>query len=222
MGRGLRQARSQFHPSMTLPQPTLLVITDGARARRPLVTIVAEACAGGCRWIMVREKYLPREKLAALVTECQAATRGTGAIISVNSDIGIAVACGADGIHLPSGGQIALAKRQLDGIVGVSAHNPDEVRFALAEGADYVTLSPIFASSSKPGYGPALGLAGLRDTAENVAIPIVALGGIDARNARRCLAAGAAGVAVMGAVMTAQDSHRASADLVAAVTQVAC
>ena len=207
---------------MTLPQPPLLVITDGARARKPLATIVAEACDGGCRWFMVREKYLPREELAALVTECQAATRGTGAIISVNRDIGIAIACGADGIHLPSGGQIAMAKHRLGGIVGVSAHNLDEVRFAFAEGADYVTLSPIFASSSKPGYGPALGLAKLRDTAEKVSIPVVALGGIDAGNTSHCLAAGAAGVAVMGAVMTAPDSRRVCADLVAAVTQVVC
>jgi thiamine-phosphate pyrophosphorylase len=86
-------------------------------------------------------------------------------------------------------------------VVGVSAHDRNEVERAVALGADYVTLSPIFASRSKPGYGPTVGLEELAAIAKALPIPIYALGGIDASNAARCRAAGAAGVAIMGAAM---------------------
>ena len=101
-----------------------------------------------------------------------------------------------------------------DGLIGVSAHDLDEARRAAEQGADYITLSPIFPSASKPGYGPALGLDGLRRVAARLAIPTVALGGIDADNAAACLEAGAKGVAVMGAVMAAADPERVVAGLV--------
>jgi thiamine-phosphate pyrophosphorylase len=79
----------------------------------------------------------------------------------------------------------------------------------LQAGADYVTLSPIFASASKPGYGPALGLAGLAACVAACAGPVIALGGVTAATAPLCLAAGARGVAVMGEVMRADDPRLA-------------
>ena len=85
---------------------------------------------------------------------------------------------------------------------------------AAASAADYVTLSPIFGSISKPGYGPALGLQRLADAALRARAPIVALGGIAAHNLGSCLAAGAAAVAVRGAVMAAADPEAATAALV--------
>lgn len=88
--------------------------------------------------------------------------------------------------------------------IGISAHTLRDIRAATAAGADYATLSPVFASPSKPGYGPALGLDGIRAAAGS-GLPILALGGVDAGTARRCLAAGAAGVAVMGGLMRARD-----------------
>jgi thiamine-phosphate pyrophosphorylase len=89
-------------------------------------------------------------------------------------------------------------------LVGVSAHSEADIRAAAVAGADYVTLSPIFETSSKPGYGPALGLAAIERAAE-IGLPIIALGGITPARAASCFGAGAAGVAVMGEVMRAGD-----------------
>ena len=104
------------------------------------------------------------------------------------------------------GQRIAAARAGLgvEALAGISAHTMSDIRAAAAAGADYATLSPIFASPSKPGYGPALGLGGLR-AAAGLGLPVIALGGVDSGNARRCLAAGAAGVAVMGGLMRARD-----------------
>ena len=126
---------------------------------------------------------------------------------------------GAAGVHLPRHGSIKTARAYLGNrvTIGISAHNSDEVRHAAALGADYVTLSPIFVSASKPEYGPALGLKTLAEIAKATAIPIYALGGIDAGNAAECRAAGAAGVAIMGAAMRAADPEAMIRGVIAAL-----
>jgi thiamine-phosphate pyrophosphorylase len=180
-----------------------LVITDRAQARRPLTEIAEALFQAGGRWIMLREKDLDpaarRELLRALV----ALGAPFGATVTVNGDLAAAGACGAAGVHLPTGGDLEAARRALgpDALLGASTHSLDEAQAAEGAGADYVTLSPIFESASKPGYGPALGPAGLAAVATRLPIPVIALGGVVAGNAAACLQAGAAGVAVMGAVM---------------------
>jgi thiamine-phosphate pyrophosphorylase len=94
-------------------------------------------------------------------------------------------------------------------VVGRSCHSAAELAAAAAEGCDYATLSPIFPSASKPGYGPALGVDALRDAP----LPVYALGGVDPTNARTCVEAGAVGVAVMGYVMRAADPALAVQEL---------
>ncbi len=205
---------------MNLPAPPLLVITDRrAPARWPLSDAVAAAFAGGCRWVMVREKDLPPAALAALVEEIVVLARPFGAAVSVNGNATVAAECSASGVHLPQGQDLAAARRIAGeaALVGVSAHSLDEAHAAEAQGADYVTLSPVFPSESKPGYGPALGPDGLARIAAALDIPVVALGGITAANAEECLATGAAGVAVLGAVMRAEDPAHAVADIVEAI-----
>jgi thiamine-phosphate pyrophosphorylase len=88
----------------------------------------------------------------------------------------------------------------------------------LASGADYATLSPVFPTASKPGYGPAIGLDGLAEAAARAPGPVIALGGILAENAPRCLAAGACGVAVMGEVMRAGDPQAVVEAILAAIS----
>ena len=105
-------------------------------------------------------------------------------------------------------------------MIGVSAHSLAEARAAAADGADYVTLSPIFATESKPRYGPALGLETLASVSDSVALPVIALAGIGPDNAAACLDAGAAGVAVMGAAMRADDPKQLVSDLLAAIAAV--
>ncbi|GIV77741.1 thiamine phosphate synthase [Litorilinea aerophila] len=202
---------------MTLPDPPLLVITHRRMAPRPLAAVVADALAGGCRWILVREKDLPRPALTALVQEVVALARPYGAWVSVSADAHAAVEAQAHGVHLPWGQDIQATRQVVgsDRWVGVSAHSLAEAQAAAAAGADYVTLSPIFPTESKPGYGPALGLSELHRVSQAVPVPVIALAGITPQNAAACLRAGAAGVAVMGTVMRAADPTRVVRQLVA-------
>jgi len=109
-------------------------------------------------------------------------------------------------VHLPSGGSPEAARSQLpDALIGASAHSAEEASALLHAGADYVTISPVFLTDSKPGYGPAVGLDGLADIVVQTPGPVIALGGISAENAALCRSAGARGVAVMGEIMRAAD-----------------
>ena len=206
-----------------LPQPPLLVISDRGQARRPLVEIAAAAFAGGCRWFSLREKDLPVAERRDLLRAVVALGHRRGAVVTVHDDIEAASACGADGVHLPGGGDPAAARRALPaGLIGVSAHSPQEAAAQLAAGADYATLSPIFLTASKPGYGPAVGLPALAEAARLASgVPakagIVALGGIDDGTAAACLAAGARGIAVMGEIMRAADPEAAVRRLLASM-----
>lgn len=205
-----------------LPRPPVLLITDRRLAARPLADVVAAALDGGCRWILVREKDLGADALATLVADIVALARPHGAAVSVSGDAAVAEEAGAHGVHLPQAatGRAAIADARerlgVDALVGVSCHTVEEARDAAADGADYVTYSPIFLTASKPGYGPALGLDGLADAARRAPVPVLALAGIDATNAADCRRAGAAGIAVMGSIMRASDPAAVMAATIAA------
>jgi thiamine-phosphate pyrophosphorylase len=203
---------------MNLPEPPLLVISDGRQAERPLEEVAEAVFAGGCRWFSLREKHLPAAERRALLSRLVLLGRGWGATVTVHDDLEAAAMTGAGGVHLPGGGNPEVTRTRLpDGLIGVSAHSGDEAAALLACGADYATLSPVFLSASKPGYGPALGLDGLADAVARVSGPLVALGGVSAANAPSCLAAGARGVAVMGEVMRATDPRAAVETILAAI-----
>lgn len=192
---------------MTIPSPPLLLITDRTAARRPLADVVTAAFDAGCRWIMVREKDLCTDVLADFAAEIVTIGRRFAATVTVNGDAVAARNGGAHGVHLPQGYPVAEARSMLGdhAVIGVSAHSEEETAVAARAGADYVTLSPVFESASKPGYGPALGLDEVGRIAAVTSIPVLALGGVTAATARQCVAAGAGGVAVMGSVMRAND-----------------
>lgn len=164
---------------------------------------------------MVREKGLSADGQIAIAAAiaAQAAPFGATVLVAGSAEFAtpVARAAGAAGVHLPrhAGARDVAAVRSalgVDALVGLSAHDHGEAERARAAGADYATLSPIFDSASKPGYGPAIGLVGLADAARDVAVPIIALGGIETGVAvAACRTAGAAGVAVMGAVARADD-----------------
>ena len=191
---------------MSLPVPALLVISDRGQARQPLEQVAEAVFAGGCRWLSLREKDLSSAERCALLGRLLALGRRFGAIVTAHEDIEAVAELGADGVHLPSGCNPQAARARLPGaLIGASAHCAEEAAALLRAGADYVTVSPVFLSASKPGYGPALGPAGLVRIVRQATGPIVALGGITADNAASCLAAGAHGIAVMGEVMRAAD-----------------
>jgi thiamine-phosphate pyrophosphorylase len=137
----------------------------------------------------------------------------------VHEDIGVMSAAGAAGLHLPAGATPALARHRLGAaaLIGCSAHSAAELEAAASADADYATLSPIFPSASKPGYGPALGLGGLAAVLAMTRLPVIALGGIEIGNAADCVRMGAAGVAVMSTVMGAADPGAVMAGLIKAL-----
>ena len=204
---------------MKLPDPPLLVISDRSQAKRPLLEIAEAAFRGGCRWFSLREKDLLEEQRRALLADLVALGRRYGATVMAHQDAEAIEAIGAAGLHLPGGSDPAAMRRHLpNALIGVSTHSAQEAAAQLRAGADYVTLSPIFLTDSKPGYGPALGLDALAAAASLASGPIVALGGITPANAAQCLAAGAHGIAVMGEIMRAADPEAAVRRLIAAMT----
>jgi thiamine-phosphate pyrophosphorylase len=199
-----------------LPGP-LLVITDRHQARQPLETIAAAVGRGGGRWLMFRDKDLAARERRELAGRLAKISAESDVALSVSADIELAAVVGAAGVHLQAATQVVRARERLaDAIIGVSAHSVADVAAAAAAGADYVTLSPIFLTESKPGYGPALGTDALRAAAGH-AIPVLALAGVTVATAPACLAAGAKGIAVMGEVMRADDPARLVRDLVEAL-----
>jgi thiamine-phosphate pyrophosphorylase len=206
---------------MDLPHPPLLVISDRSQARLPLIEVARAAFAGGCRWFSLREKDLPVAERRALLAALVELGQRFAAVVTVHEDIE-AVACGAAGVHLPGAGDPGAARVLLPrGLIGASAHSATEAAAGLRAGADYVTVSPVFLTASKPGYGPALGLAGL--AAAVAAAPpgrVLALGGVTADNAALCRAVGAGGIAVMGEVMRADNPGDAVQALIHAFSAV--
>ena len=203
---------------MNLPYPPLLVISDRSQATQPLPEIAEAAFRAGCRWFSLREKDLPPPERLDLLRALVVLGHRFGATVTAHEDIEAVVLSGADGVHLPGGGDPVAARRRLPaGLIGVSAHSPEEAAAQLKAGADYVTLSPIFLTVSKPGYGPAVGVDALAAAGRLSPGPVVALGGIDADNIALCLAAGARGIAVMGEIMRAADPEATVRHLLAAL-----
>nr|WP_204262914.1 thiamine phosphate synthase [Methylobacterium sp. BTF04] len=194
-----------------MPSP-LLVVTDRhglpSGDEHHLLTILEAILSGGARWIWFRERDMAAESRAHLARDVLGLVRAYGGRLSIGGDAVLAAALGADGVHLSGGAgpaEIADARACLpDGLIGVSAHSPGEVEAASRARADYATLSPIFATASKPGYGPALTPAALT-AAARFGIPVIALGGITAERMTICREAGAAGCAVMGGLMRTHD-----------------
>ncbi|HEX4869080.1 MAG TPA: thiamine phosphate synthase [Acidimicrobiales bacterium] len=189
-----------------MPVGPLVVLTDralAAAAGRSLPDTVHAAVRAGAPTVLYREKDLPAAYRRALGRDVADALVGTDARLIVASDPALAAELGAAGIHLSS-----RDPRPADhpGNVGAlpfgrSCHSRAELADGAREGASWATLSPIHVTESKPGYGPALGPAALAGTP----LPVLALGGVTAARAPACLAAGARGVAVMGAVMGSVD-----------------
>ena len=174
-------------------------ITDRQSLRgETLLEAIARNLEGGADWIQIREKDLSARELFELVTRVMGLPNPRGVKILVNTRADVAVAAGADGVHLPAGSPAPRRFRTVAPsgfLIGVSCHSVGEVAAAERSGADYVVFGPVFAPISKGSDVAPRRLDGLRDAAAAVRIPVLGLGGITSGNSGDCVQAGAAGVA---------------------------
>jgi thiamine-phosphate pyrophosphorylase len=188
-----------------LPFP-LVAVTDRHLAQPTLEIQVARIVAAGGRWVWFRDKDLERGERLELGLRLRDIVSAAGGRLSVGGDIDLALEMETGAAHVSTPADVAAARRRLgDGaLVGMSAHAAGEAAQAQDAGADYVTLSPIHASPSKPGYGPALG-PGAIAAAAKCGLPVLALGGVSPAHFAGLHASGAAGAAMMGSLMSASE-----------------
>jgi thiamine-phosphate pyrophosphorylase len=195
----------------------LYVITDETiAAGRTHAEIAWLAIAGGADVIQLRDKCCGTRELCRIGRQIREVTRKSGTLFIVNDRLDVALACGADGVHLGQGDLRVDVARQLAPrpfVIGVSVGNPGEAVAAEKAGADYVAASPVFSTTSKDDAGQGCGLAGLREIRAEVSIPVIAIGGISRDNVSAVIEAGANGVAVISAVVGQPDITAAACDL---------
>ena len=201
----------------------LIVITDERLATpRAVEDVVREALLAGAPAVQLRAKPLTPAELFPLAVRLRAMTRDHGALLFINDRLDIALAAGADGVHLgPDDLPVPAARRAVAAagpagprprfLIGFSTDDPEAAREAEADGADYIGCGAVYGTTSKPDVGDKrIGVDRLREVVRAVRIPVVGIGGITPRNAPAVAATGAAGAAVIGAVMAAEDPRASS------------
>ncbi len=197
------------------------LITDRRQTRgRPLVDTIAAALAGGVRAVQLRERDLTTRELLALAQSLRTLTATYHAALLINDRVDVAIACEADGVHLPADSFAVSDARDLLGarcLIGVSTHDPGEIAAAGKAGADFAVFGPVFETPSKRAYGPPVGLSALGRATASARIPVLAIGGLSSERVHEVAARGAAGIAVIRAILAADDPARATSDLLTAV-----
>ncbi len=187
----------------------LIVITDPDLARpRSVPDVVAAALAAGAPAVQIRAKGASARELLELGRAILPLARERNALCFVNDRLDVALALGADGVHLgPEDLPVAAARRAMgEGfLIGASTDDPEVAGRLVAEGADYLGCGAVYATTTKHDAGEVIGLAGLGRVARAVRVPVVGIGGITVEHSAEAATTGAAGVAVVGAVMAAGD-----------------
>jgi len=198
------------------PDFKLYLITDRKQLKVPLPEAVRLALNGGVRAVQLREKDLPVRELLDIARELRIITKEFKARLFINDRVDVAIAIGADGVHLGHQSMPVSAVRRIGGrglMIGVSAHNLHEAKDAEAGGADFITFGPVFFTPSKMQYGAPLGLEVLGMIKKNVHIPVFGLGGIKAGTLSSVLKAGVDGIALISAIFSADNIQKASQDI---------
>jgi thiamine-phosphate pyrophosphorylase len=193
------------------------LVTDRTQTRgRPLLDVIERALSGGVRAVQLRERDLDTRELTALAHQLRAVTRDHGALLLINDRIDVALACDADGVHLPTHSFTVRDARQLLGahrLVGVSTHHRAELATAIRDGADFAVFGPVYDTPSKQQYGAPVGLGAFAAAAQQ-SIPVLAIGGVTREHVRDLRARGAGGVAVIRAILAADDPAIAAREMV--------
>ncbi|MDD2926801.1 thiamine phosphate synthase [Rhodoferax sp.] len=187
----------------------LYLVTDQASlGGRPLTDVVLAAVHGGVSCVQLREKNLPTRDFVAQACALQALLTPLGVPLVINDRIDVALACGAQGVHLGQSDMPVEQARQMlppDVFIGLSVESVDDVLRAARQPVDYLGVSPVYPTPTKTDTAAPWGLAGLRQLRGLTGLPLVAIGGIHLGNAHEVLRAGASGLAVVSALCAAAD-----------------
>jgi thiamine-phosphate pyrophosphorylase len=191
--------------------------------RYSLTAAVRQALKGGVKAIQLREKDLDTRQLLKLTYKMREMTRKHNAKLFINDRIDIALAAGADGVHLtqnsiPAGAVRKVVKNKL--LIGVSTHSLKEAKEAEKAGADFITLGPVYRTPSKLKYGKPLGLDKLAEVSSKINIPVFAIGGIKSRRVKYLKNAGAYGVAMISEVFGAEDIKGKAREIIRIVKDI--
>ena len=185
-----------------------IILDPSVCPARPLVEVLTTAVEAGASLFQYRNKTASMKEAYVEALALRQAAAKAGALFIVNDRCDLALAVDADGVHL---GQddlpLDLAKKVMgpDKLIGISTHNPDQVREATAGKPDYLGFGPIFKPGSKQGHDPVVGLEGLRAMRSLTSLPVFAIGGIQIDQAGEVMRAGANGVAIISAILKAPD-----------------
>lgn len=202
--------------------PRLALVTGDFSDLADLARRTRLALEGGVRWVQLRAKQRSARELYDAARVLRPLTREFAAMLLVNDRADVALAAGADGIHLPTNGLTPRDARSIVGgdlLIGLSVHSKHEIDLAADSGVDYVQFGPVYDTPSKRAFGPAQGLAALAEasaTARAANIYLVAIGGTGASRAAEIAAAGADAIAAISAIWEAPDIRGASMEFVAA------
>ena len=200
---------------------SLYLVTDRDLSRgRSTLSIVTEAVVGGVSCVQLREKCGSTRMFMEEARAIKGVLAAKKIPLIINDRVDVALAVGASGVHLgQSDMPIADARRLLPSgsIIGISVESLEDAVRAEGEGADYIGVSPVFSTPTKRDTAPPLGLSGVRRIREAVGIPIVGIGGISSANGRDVIDAGAHGIAVVSAIVSADDPRLAALSLKQAV-----
>lgn len=195
----------------------LYLVTDSELSLgRPLAEVVEAAVRGGVSCVQLREKRLDTRAFVAQARALRALLSACRIPLVINDRIDVALACGADGVHLGQGDMPVEDARRLlppEVFIGWSVETPQDVQRAQGLPVDYLGVSPVFATPTKTDTARPWGLEGLRTARAATRLPLVAIGGIHAGNAREVLAHGADGLAVVSAICSAPSPRDAAAQL---------
>ena len=198
---------SAEHRRKRLHAARLYLVCDARPGRGDPVEFLDAALAGGVDVVQLRDKTASEEELLAAGALFRGACERRGALFILNDRPDLAVAAGADGVHVGQDDASVAAARATVGaerLVGLSTHSVEQVEAARRSGADYIAVGPVYATPTKPTY-PAVGLPLVSYAAEHVRLPWFAIGGIDAANVQAVAAAGARRVVVVRAITEAAD-----------------
>lgn len=196
---------------------SLYLVTDRQLSLgRPTTAIVAAAIRGGVSCVQLREKEMSTREFVAEAKTLKELLSPAGIPLIINDRVDIALAVAAEGVHLGQSDMHIRDARRLLGkttIIGISAESLEDAQEAAEEGADYIGISPVYATATKSDIATPLGLDGVAEIRHHVSLPLVGIGGINQENCAEVIGAGADGIAVVSAIVSAPSPQEAAAEL---------